>query len=88
MKKHFLLSAMAVLALGLTACNDESKSSTESSEKSVINGTTVERHTTTETSVDENGNVDRQVDTETTVDPEGMMNKETVEKTHTEQNQE
>lgn len=84
-KKNFMLFSMAALALGLSACKEE-KTKTETTEKSVVNGTTIESTTTTETSVDDEGNRSSQTRRETTVDPEGMMNKETTtEETTTEE---
>jgi hypothetical protein len=74
--KSVTMIALAFLVLGLPACKDKAK--TETTQKSVVGGTTVEKTTTTETTVDDDGDRTREVETKTTVDPEGMMNKETT----------
>lgn len=85
MKKNIALTMVAVLALGLAACKE--KSTTEVTDTSEVNGTTIEKTTTTETTVEDDGDVSKETTTETTVDPEGLMNKETTtetkEETHT-----
>lgn len=73
-KKLALL--MAFMALGLSACDN--KSTTETTEKSEVGGTTIERQTTTETTTNSDG-TSQETKTETTVDPQGLMNKETTE---------
>ena len=76
MTKHFALMLVAVLALGgLAACDD--KTSTETTESSEVNGTTVEKTVTTETQSDGDSS-STETKVETTVDPEGVMNKETT----------
>lgn len=82
--RYLTIMAMAVLALGISGCKDKTKS--ETTEKSVVNGTTVENKTSTETTVDDNGDTTRDVESKTTVDPEGLMNKRTTEEeSHTEE---
>ncbi len=76
-KKNLMLCTMTVLALAVSACKED-KTKTEITEKSVVNGKTVESTTTTETTVDDEGNASRETHRETTVDPEGLMNKETT----------
>jgi hypothetical protein len=82
MKKNIALTLVAVLALGLAACKE--KSTSEVTEESNVNGTHVEKTTTTETTVEDDGDVSKETTTETTVDPEGLMNKETTTETHEE----
>lgn len=79
------LTAVALAAIGLSACKDEARTQTESREKTVMSdGTQVETKTQTDVKVDEQGNRTGTVESTTTVDPEGMMNKETIEETHEE----
>lgn len=87
MNKNIALALIVALSLGLAACKDE-KTTTESTETSTINGTTVETETSTETTVHDDGSTSREVESTTTVDPEGMMNKETTEEIKTEQHSE
>lgn len=76
MTKKLALMLMAVTALGLSACDD--KTTTESTEKSEVGGTTIEKEVTTETTTDGQGNVSQETKTETSVDPAGALNKETT----------
>lgn len=85
MRNKLALMLIAAAALGLSACDDQKTTSTETTEVSTIDGTTTESVTTTETTVDEDGNMSVETDSETTVDPEGLMNQETIEETHTEE---
>ncbi len=79
------LSAVALAAISLSACKDEARTKTETTDKTVMSdGTQVETKTQTDITVDEHGNRSGTVESTTTVDPEGMMNKETVEETHEE----
>lgn len=81
MKKNFVLIAMAVLALGLTACKEKAK--TETTETSEVGGTTTEATTSTETTVKDDGATTTETKTEKTVDPAGLGNKETTESSTT-----
>lgn len=83
MTKKLALMMMAVMALGLSACDDKT-TKTEATETSEVGGTTVEKETTTETTVDDKGQVSQETKTETTVDPQGAMNKETTHESTTE----
>jgi len=85
MRRYFPLTMMSLLALGLSACDDKTKTKTETTEKSVVNGTTVESKTATETVIDEEGRRSQETKSKTTVDPEGPMNKETREETRTQE---
>lgn len=77
MNKYFLMTLMAVVTLGLVACDDTTK--TEQTQKSeTSSGTQIEKRTTVETTHDNDGNAKREVKSETTVDPKGLMNKETT----------
>jgi uncharacterized lipoprotein YehR (DUF1307 family) len=89
MKKFpLMLFAIVVLAFGLTACDDDN-TQTKTTEKSVVNGTTVESTVTTDTRVDNDGNRSQEIERKTTVDPEGLMNQTTrTEETTTETTQE
>ena len=79
------LTGVALAAISLSACKEEARTKTETTEKTVTSdGTQVETSTQTDITVDEHGNRSGTVDSTTTVDPAGMMNKETVEETHEE----
>ncbi len=79
------LSAVALAAISLTACKDEARTKTETTEKAVMSdGTEVETKTQSDITVDEHGHRTGTVESTTTVDPEGIMNKETVEESHKE----
>ena len=83
MKKQTTLALMTVLALGMAGCKE--KETTETTEKAVVNGTTVETTKKMESSVDGEGNRTTETEIKTTVDPEGAMNKETTEEIQTEE---
>lgn len=83
--RTFILTGMAMAALGLSACKDQARTQTESTEKRVTaDGTKIETTTETDVKVDEQGRRTGTVESTTTVDPEGLMNKEKVEETHEE----
>lgn len=77
MKKFCTLAAVAVLTLGVTACDEKTETKVE--ERAVVNGTEVETSTTRTTTVDDHGNATTHIESERTVDPEGLMNKQTTE---------
>lgn len=77
-----MLFAIVVLAFGMTACDDDS-TQTKTTEKSVVNGTTVESTLTTDTTVDNDGNRSQEIERKTTIDPEGLMNETTQTDTTT-----
>lgn len=80
MNKYLTLTAIAVAAISLSACNEKTETKTETKESTTMqDGTKVESKTETNIEVDQFGNRTGTVDTKTTVDPEGMMNKETTQ---------
>ncbi|HEY0901675.1 MAG TPA: hypothetical protein VGD95_06080 [Micavibrio sp.] len=84
-KHPMILTGMALAAIGLSACKDETRTKTETTEKRVTaEGTTIERKTESDVKIDEQGNRTGTVETETTVDPEGLLNKETTEERYEE----
>ena len=85
MNHTLALTAVALAAISLSACKDEARTQTETTEKAVMSdGTQVETTTQSDITVDEHGNRSGTVESTTTVDPEGLMNKETVEESHEE----
>lgn len=93
MNKFLTVTAVTMLALGVSACAEHRAAATatslppgkyeHSSQSTDSRGTRTERESSTNVYVDEYGNKKAVVKSETTRDPKGLFNKTTTSKTRT-----
>ena len=74
--KFYTTTALALLAIGLTACDEKVESKTV--ERSTVDGTEITTTTTKEVTTESDGDTQTEIEKTRSVDPEGLMNERTT----------